>query len=110
MPKRLFIALFALMVCAARAQDIRGTIHGTVTDSQGTNVSGAVVVLTNAHTNLATTLTTNESGFYEAPLLLAGPYQVTVEAKGFKKAVRPNLILAMRGQLRIDIQLEVGSL
>jgi hypothetical protein len=46
----------------------------------------------------------------EAPLLLAGPYLVTAEARGFKKSVRPNLILAMRSQLRIDLQLEVGSL
>jgi hypothetical protein len=46
----------------------------------------------------------------EAPLLLAGPYLVTAEARGFKKSVRPNLVLAMRSQLRIDLQLELGSL
>jgi hypothetical protein len=46
----------------------------------------------------------------EAPLLLAGPYLVTAEARGFKKGVRPKLVLAMRSQLRIDLQLELGSL
>ena len=110
MSNRLLAALFASLVCIAPAQDIRGTISGTVTDPQGTNIVDAIVVVTRTDTNVSTTLTTNSSGFYEAPLLLAGPYQVTVEARGFKKAVRPNLVLAMRGELKIDIQLEVGSL
>src|SRR5215471_10052367 len=110
MSTRLLVAFFALGIWGAQAQDIRGTISGTVTDPQGTSIVDAVVVVTNTDTNVSTTLTTNSSGFYEAPLLLAGPYQVTVEARGFKKAVRPNLILAMRGQLKIDMQLEVGSL
>ena len=34
---------------------------------------------------------------------------MTVEAPGFKKTIRPNLTLAMSGQLKIDIQLEVGA-
>ena len=33
-----------------------------------------------------------------------------MEAPGFKKTVRSNLTLAMRGQLQIDIRLEVGGL
>src|SRR5581483_4544246 len=108
MRTRLFAAFFTL-VCAATAQDIRGKISGTVTDPQATTVSDAVVVVTNTDTNVATTLATNSNGFYEAPLLPPGPYSVSVQAPGFKKAVRPNLVLAMTGSLRIDIQLEVGA-
>src|SRR5260370_7050943 len=106
----LFAAYLAFMVCATQAQDIRGTISGTVTDPQGNHVLDAAVVVTNTDTKVPTTLTTNSSGFYEAPLLLPGPYQVTVEARGFKRTVRPKLILTLRGQLKIDIQLAVGSL
>src|SRR5690348_12275167 len=107
---RSLAAYLAFMACATQAQDIRGTISGTVTDPQGNRILGAAVVVTNTDTNVPTTLTTNSSGFYEAPLLLPGPYQVTVEARGFKKTVRPNLVLTLGGQLKIDIQLEVGSL
>jgi hypothetical protein len=110
MRTRLLASFFALVVCSTQAQDIRGTISGTVTDPQGSHVAGAAVMVTNTDTNVSTTLTTNSSGLYEAPLLLAGPYQITVEASGFKKTIRPNLTLAMRGDLKIDIQLEVGSL
>jgi len=67
------------------------------------------VMVTNTGTNVSTPLTTNESGYYEAPLLLAGDYQVTAEAKGFKKTVRSKLTLTMRAQLRIDLALEIGA-
>ena len=109
MRTRLLAVFFTLVVGISQAQDIRGTISGTVTDSQGAQVAGAAVVVTNTDTNVSTTLTSNSSGFYEAPLLMPGPYQVSVEARGFKKINRPSLVLAMRGQLRIDIQLEVGA-
>lgn len=100
---------FALSFGLSQAQDIRGTISGTVTDSQGAPVPDAAVRVTNTDTNVSTSLVTNSSGYYEAPLLLAGPYQVTVEAKGFKRVNRPNLVLAMRSELKIDVQLEVGG-
>ena len=106
---RLLAGFFALMVGLAQAQDIRGMISGTVTDAQGAHVVGATVVVTNTDTNVSTTLTTNSSGFYEAPLLLPGPYQVSVEARGFKKTIRSKLTLLMRDQLKIDLQLEVGG-
>src|SRR5665811_219951 len=100
---RLLAVCFALLVGLSHAQDIRGTISGTVTDPQGAHVVGATVAVTNTETNVSTSLTTNASGFYEAPLLLPGPYNVTVEARGFKKTVRSNLILTMGGQIKIDI-------
>jgi hypothetical protein len=106
---RLLAVFLALLAGLSQAQDIRGIISGTVTDPQGSHVVGAAVVVTNSETNVAASLTTNASGFYEAPSLLPGPYKVTVEAAGFKKTVRSNLTLAMRDELKIDIQLEVGG-
>src|SRR5215831_14168065 len=104
-----FAAIFAVMIWSSPAQDIRGMISGTVTDPQGAQVVGASVVVTNTGTNVSTPLTTNTSGYYEAPLLQPGEYQVTVEAPGFRKTVRSNLTLTMSAQLRIDVQLEVGA-
>jgi len=104
--------LAALLICLAGAlpaQDIRGMISGTVTDPQAAAIMGAAVGVTNTDTNVSAQLTTNASGYYEARNLMPGPYRVTVEAAGFKKIVRSNLILTMRDQLRIDVQLEVGA-
>src|SRR5437868_4256714 len=84
-------------------------ISGTVTDAQGAYVVGAAVTVTNIGTNVSTPLTTNTNGYYEAPLLLPGEYQITVESPGFKKTVRANLVLTMSQQLKVDLQIEVGA-
>src|ERR1051326_7553019 len=106
--RRLLAFLFAFAM-GLHAQDTRGKISGTIIDPQGAQIVGASVTLTNTDTNVSTPLTTNESGYYEAPLLIPGGYRVIVEAPGFKKTVRSNLVLTMREQLRVDIALEVGA-
>ncbi len=91
------------------AQDTRGNISGTVTDAQAAVVSGAAVTVTNTGAGTTTRLTTNASGYYEAPLLLPGAYSVSVEMSGFKRTVRSGLTLALGDQLQIHLQLEVGG-
>jgi Carboxypeptidase regulatory-like domain len=93
----------------ATAQDTRGNISGTVTDSQGAVIPGATVVVSNTGTGTSTRLTTNSNGYYEAPLLLPGTYSVSVENTGFKRSVRSGLTLALGEQLQINIQLELGA-
>jgi hypothetical protein len=91
------------------AQDTRGNISGTITDAQAAVISGAAVLVANTGTGTATRLTTNASGYYEAPLLLPGSYSITVEFTGFKKSVRSGITLAIGEQLQINLQLEVGG-
>jgi len=86
------------------SQDTRGTITGTVTDSQQAVVGGAGVTVTNIGTNTTTRLTTNSSGYYEAPLLLPGNYSVTVQMSGFKRYVRSGITLAIGERLQIDVR------
>jgi hypothetical protein len=102
----LFLALFSLV---SPAQDTRGNISGTVTDAQKAVISGAKVVVANTGTGTSTALTTNVSGYYEAPLLLPGEYQVTVESAGFKKSIRSGITLSIGDRLQVDVQLEVGG-
>ena len=103
------IVVLAVNAFLASAQDTRGNISGTVTDSQGAAVPGATVTVANTGTGTSTRLTTNASGYYEAPLLLPGAYSVTVEASGFKKSVRSNLALGLGEQLQINMPLEIGG-
>ena len=83
------VVSLAILVGLSQAQDIRGKISGTVTDAQGASVVGAAVEVTNTDTNVSTSLVTNSNGFYEAPLLLPGPYKVTAASAGFKKTRPP---------------------
>ena len=57
---------------AAEAQDTRGKIAGTVRDNAGV-VPGAAIAITNTDTNVTQNLTTNGSGYFEAPLLNPAP-------------------------------------
>lgn len=86
--------LLGLWSVGLPAQETRGSIVGTVTDAQAAVIPGAAVTVTNVGTNVSFRLTTNASGYYEALLLLPGSYAVSVEAPGFKKALRTGLTLA----------------
>src|SRR5215831_8291462 len=68
---------------ATRAQVAGGTISGTITDPSEKLIPQAQVSITNVATGITTTVTTNSEGFFTAPNLLPGEYEVTVSAKGF---------------------------
>lgn len=57
---------------------------------------------------VARVVITNGQGAYSAPLLLAGRYDLTVEAAGFKKFIRNNIELNVNDRLTVDVRLEVG--
>jgi hypothetical protein len=91
------------------AQETRSTILGTVKDPTGAVVAGATVDVVNTDTNTASKVTTNDSGYFEAPYLLPGTYTITITASGFKKYVQPNYTLSVNSRQNINIALEVGG-
>src|SRR5260370_4436997 len=98
-----------LTAVSSFAQETRGVICGVVTDPSSAAVSGASVMVRNVDTNVVEALKTNQSGYYEAPLLIAGNYQIQVEAAGFRNAQRQGLVLAVGAHLTVDFQMEVGG-
>jgi Carboxypeptidase regulatory-like domain/TonB dependent receptor len=92
------------------AQAIKGTLLGTVTDSQGATVPGATVTITETGTNVARTAATNASGHYIFPNLKDGTYRVSAEVPGFRKVVRNGVIVAVDTTVRVDFALQVGEL
>src|SRR5947208_2072831 len=73
----LIISLLLILSVQSVAQDIFGRISGTVTDPTGAPVPKAKVTITNQETKLDRTFQTDEAGFYVAPVLPVGTYQVT---------------------------------
>ncbi len=106
--KRLALLLLCI-ISACVAQTITGTITGSVTDPSGSAVSNAKVTARNTATNVTNTVDVNSSGSYNALFLPVGPYTVTVEATGFKKAVIGPITLEVNQSARVDVQLEVGQ-
>ncbi len=105
--------LVIIMVCMgafAAAQEITGTIVGTVKDKSGAVVPNATVTITNTDTKqVIRTLTASGKGEYTATLLPIGHYSVTAEAPNFKKATINNITLHVNEKLTFDPAMEVGS-
>ena len=91
------------------AQSTNGAILGTVKDTSGAPIPSAQVSVTNEQTNLSKTVATGTMGDYEAPDLLPGTYDVSVEVRGFKKSVQRGFVLSSRVILRVDATLQVGA-
>lgn len=106
----LFLLTVLLCATALVAQDITGSISGTVTDASGAGVPGAKVTVTSIDRNqVVRTTATDGSGNYGAPLLPVGNYSVTVEAKGFKKTTQKDITLNVNDKLTANVKLEVGD-
>ena len=99
-----------LLLSVAFAQDFRGTITGRVMDASKASIPSATVTVKNAATNESFTATTDSEGNFKVPFLRPGDYNVTVEAKGFKKAVRENFTVAISQIAAVDFSLEAGQI
>src|SRR3954466_13995838 len=83
---RLTTLLLSIILAAAAASaqgGATGSLTGTVRDSNGAGVAGAVVEVTNEGTGERRNATTNDQGSYNVPNLPVGLYDITVNASGF---------------------------
>ena len=111
--KRLILlwALAAGIVVSLLAQDITGTIEGSILDATGAAVPNAKVTITSTDRNqVVRTITTDLSGNYSAPLIPIGTYAIKIEANGFKTVNHTGVVLNVNDDLKINMPLEVGSL
>jgi hypothetical protein len=108
---RSFGAAVIIMLCSmfASAQEFRGVISGQVTDPSGAVVPNAMIEALREGTQQPYTAQSNGSGIFSIPYVLPGRYDITVEAPGFKKAVRTGVNLDVSQKLSLTIALEVGS-
>jgi len=107
----LLLALMASLALSINAQEITGSLLGTVRDSNGAPVAGAAVTITDAEKKaVVRTVTTNADGQFSAPLLQAGVYDISAEAQSFKKQVQRGVKLDLNQRRTIDLILEVGAI
>ena len=87
----------------------RGTILGRVTDPSSAVIAGANITVTNSDTGIKTTTSTNEAGNYVVRGLAFGRYEITCEAKGFRKYLGKDNAVDVAQTLTLDIALQVGA-
>jgi hypothetical protein len=106
----LTVVSLAAMLTPAWAQEVTAAIVGTVTDSSGAPVKGAVVRATDTDRGTVWTADTNETGAYNLLRLPVGSYGVKVTAPGFQTSVEPPFALVLNQTARVDVQLKVGKI
>ncbi len=85
------------------------SLRGVVTDPSGAAVPNAQVTLTNTATNTVRTAVTGSDGAYAFTEVQPGTYTLTVEAQGFRKYERRNLVLQVSLPATVNVRLEIGE-
>src|SRR5882757_2408582 len=113
--KTLGASLLALMLIFSatqvnlQAQVTGGTISGTVIDSTGRVIPNCSIAITNTATGINRTVTTNSDGFYTAPNLQAGSYELSFTAPGFRTDVKKGITLTVGSSAVLDQTMQVGT-
>jgi hypothetical protein len=91
------------------AQTVGGTVVGRVRDQSTGTLPHANVSITNAATGVVTNVVTNEDGFYSAPNLLPGTYEVMVAFDGFSTQTKRGITLTVGAEIPVDFEMKIGD-
>ena len=92
-----------------RAQSTNASLAGRVTDPSKASIAVAKVAAISTATNLRYETNTNTSGEYFLANLPPGTYRLEIEKPGFKKLIKPEMILHVQDALAIDFEMTLGS-
>src|SRR5262249_36276586 len=101
------ICVSAVTVVAGQA--VKGSLLGTITDSNAAAASGATVTIIETRTNITSTAITNANGNYVFSSIQDGVYRVEAVLKGFRKVVQENVEVKVNTTVRVDLALQVGE-
>src|SRR5215831_9057456 len=108
--RMVFLSIVFGCVGPAFSQSSTGSISGTVTDQNNAAVVGVTVVGKNTLTGFVRSTVTNSSGFYRLTDIPSGPYEITIEAAGFKKDIHPRITIDVGQSVTVDAVLELGGI
>lgn len=102
--------IFLTAMASAYAQSTSsGTIRGVVKDPNGAIIPNAEVTLTANNTKTERKFQSSDEGVYVFTSLTPTSYTLTVEASGFKKYVKTDLVLGPSELKGVDVVMEVGA-
>jgi hypothetical protein len=91
-----------------RAQSTTASLTGQVTDESDALIVDAKIVAISLGTNARYETTTNDSGGYYLTNLPPDSYRIEIEKRGFKKLIKPAVILHVQDALKIDFEMTIG--
>jgi hypothetical protein len=107
---RFVFSLYVLLTAVFSAYSQSTTsLRGTVSDSQGGVIPGAVVTLADRDKGASRQIVTDAVGSYAFLQLPPGTYTLKVENPGFSTATRDSIKLLVNTPATLDLRLEVGN-
>ena len=103
------LAFLLSIVARASAQGVAADLSGTIRDTSGAVVSGALVKVLSTETARVRVVKADADGRYSVPVLAAGDYEITVSADGFGVASRA-VRLAVGQAAVVEFELQVGDI
>ncbi|MEO8436188.1 MAG: carboxypeptidase-like regulatory domain-containing protein, partial [Pyrinomonadaceae bacterium] len=104
----LALLLTCLFTVTALGQVTTGSLRGSVADPTGAMLPGATVSVVNNATGAERSAETGNSGTFDFQALQPGTYTVTVDTRGFRRAVVRDVIVSVGSAAQLNIPLEVG--
>jgi Carboxypeptidase regulatory-like domain len=101
--------LCGLSVVSGLSQSNTGRLLGAVSGPDGV-IAGATVLVTDAKTGRAKTVTTTSEGTFTVPQLDVGAYTVKVTAQSFKAYIANDVKIDVGQEYVLNVGLEVGSI
>jgi Carboxypeptidase regulatory-like domain/TonB dependent receptor len=93
----------------SEAQVAGAILSGEITDPSGASIANATVSIKNVGTAEVREVLSNGDGFYSAPNLLPGSYEVSASAEGFAKVVQKGITLTVGAQQSLSLSLKPGK-
>jgi hypothetical protein len=107
------LAIMALLLCLcappALAQEITGSIVGTVTDTAGAVVPNADITLRNKSTGEERRAQSDGEGRYVLPRIAPGRYDLSIRAQGFKEHLFSDIEINVNDRKAFNVTVEAGA-
>lgn len=103
------LAVAVLFTSPAIAQTTGATLQGTVSDEQGGVLAGATILVINVETGWSRENVADDRGFYRAPALPPGRYEIRASLQGFVTVVRAGLVLTLGQEATINLTMRLAT-
>ena len=108
-PARAACLLLVFSSSGLRAQSTNGSLSGRIADLSKAVIADAKIAAISVSSNFRYEATTSASGEYYLASLPPGSYRLEIEKSGFKKLIKPDVVLHVQDALGIDFEMTVGE-
>ncbi|XQW84647.1 carboxypeptidase regulatory-like domain-containing protein [Thalassotalea piscium] len=104
------VAMTLNVAMPAMADNVNGSISGSITTETAQSLAGAKITITNAVKGFSKTLIADQNGNFNLSQVPVGTYEVTVSQDGFEQAKISNVVIGVGKTASLNIPLMAGDI